>query len=313
MQRSSQSELLDAADALVVLASLVASGLSLMQAIGRWEQLAPVGCRAAIADIRRRLTLVPDTGVLDGVADSPASLLHPPLVAAAGSDRRSGRSTITILRSSAETLRRRAGDVAEAVAHTSGARTSARVVAGLPVAFLLLVPVAGLPELDAVGSMTIALGVGLIVIGVRWMARWTPVPRAPSSAADVFRELSASVRAGLPVGVALSGIAQRCSWAALTESRQAVGLGIGWSESLSGSGDPDASKLAAIIDGGRRSGSGLVHALERAAEDLCERDRRGFEERLRRAPVLLVIPLVLTVLPGFALLTLGPFLRQLLA
>jgi len=74
-----------------------------------------------------------------------------------------------------------------------------------------------------------------------------------------------------------------------------------------------AYALGAVLDAGRRVGSGLVPALERTAEELTERDRRSFEARLRRAPVMLVIPLVVTILPGFALLTLGPFLRQLLA
>jgi pilus assembly protein TadC len=52
----------------------------------------------------------------------------------------------------------------------------------------------------------------------------------------------------------------------------------------------------------------LAPLLERLAADARQMRRRRFDERARRLPVRLAVPLVLCTLPSFALLTVVPLL-----
>jgi hypothetical protein len=55
----------------------------------------------------------------------------------------------------------------------------------------------------------------------------------------------------------------------------------------------------------------LADALESFAERWRRERTSAFDARLRRAPVLIVIPLTLLVLPSFLLLGVAPFVRGL--
>lgn len=63
--------------------------------------------------------------------------------------------------------------------------------------------------------------------------------------------------------------------------------------------------VAVIIDCDHY-GTALVPALQRLADDLRVHRQRRAETRARRVPVRLLLPLVLFVLPAFALLTVAP-------
>jgi len=63
-----------------------------------------------------------------------------------------------------------------------------------------------------------------------------------------------------------------------------------------------------MLVGGGRSGAALTTDLSRFADDLRRRQRRAAEERARRLPVLMLVPLVCCVLPAFCLLTVVPML-----
>ena len=66
--------------------------------------------------------------------------------------------------------------------------------------------------------------------------------------------------------------------------------------------------LVAVLVDSERYGTPLVPSLERVATDVRLHRQRRAEERARRTPVRLLLPLVLCVLPAFALLTVAPLL-----
>lgn len=66
--------------------------------------------------------------------------------------------------------------------------------------------------------------------------------------------------------------------------------------------------LARVLAGSLRDGTEVVPALDRLAGEVRLQRRRLAEERARRLPVQLLFPLVLCVLPAFALLTVVPLL-----
>jgi tight adherence protein C len=68
--------------------------------------------------------------------------------------------------------------------------------------------------------------------------------------------------------------------------------------------------LTALLADAERYGTPLGTALERLGDDLRQRRRRRAEERARALPVRLLLPLVLCILPAFALLTVAPLLAS---
>lgn len=312
LPRSSSPDLSMAADAVAELASLVASRRSLKSALLEWDRVAPQPCRAAAQAFRRRMLLTYDEDTRPDVADGYVSLFHPIVTAAAAADRRSGSACIASLRSSAESLRSRVARLGDASASTAGAVLSGRMVAGLPLVFLLFAPIGGRPRFDGVGLTILAAGIALVLGGMRWIRRVMPTPAQPAAAIAVVRDLAAHIRSGIPVAAALSFQAAACEWAPLQRALCSVRLGISWEEALGSSGDRDARTLGTILAAAKRRGGGIAELLDEYGVELAEVDRRSFERRLRRAPVLMVLPLVFCLLPGFALLTLGPFLRSLL-
>ena len=69
---------------------------------------------------------------------------------------------------------------------------------------------------------------------------------------------------------------------------------------------PDTRPLVATLAGATESGAPIGPALQRYAERLRLRHRREVERRIRRLPVLLVIPMCLFVLPAFVVVTVVP-------
>jgi type II secretory pathway component PulF len=310
LRASSAPDLDAAAEALTALASLVASGYSLTAAVAEWHEAAPSRCHPDVAYIQQRMLFGSPTVESE---ESSASLLRPVVTAALQADRASASASVAILRAGADSLRSRAAEMAEATATTSGARLSGRMVAGLPLAFLVLTPLGGAPVFDALGVATVIAGSAFIATGIRWMSRMTPRPAEPSAVSRAVTQLATLLRSGVPGDTALAALAEQVDWEPLHFAARSCRLGLSWTDGLQASNDPHARDLARILVAGRRVGAGTVEALTRFSFELAAADRRRFETRLRRAPVLMVVPLVLCVLPGFALLTLGPFLRNVLA
>jgi pilus assembly protein TadC len=72
-------------------------------------------------------------------------------------------------------------------------------------------------------------------------------------------------------------------------------------------GTPLAPVVRALRDG-ERDGTPLVPALDEVAATLRDERRRRAAASARRAPIVLLFPLVLCVLPAFVLLTVVPLL-----
>lgn len=65
-------------------------------------------------------------------------------------------------------------------------------------------------------------------------------------------------------------------------------------------------ELAGLLRGAGRSGAAIVDALARLGTDVRRQTRRRAEERARRLPVAMLLPLVTCVLPAFGLVTVVP-------
>lgn len=70
-------------------------------------------------------------------------------------------------------------------------------------------------------------------------------------------------------------------------------------------GDP-VRPLAAVLAASERYGTPVLPALHRLAEEVRRQRQRRAEAAARRVPVALLFPLVLCILPAFALLTVAP-------
>lgn len=129
---------------------------------------------------------------------------------------------------------------------------------------------------------------------------------------EVVDLFTLAVGAGRNVTLALEVVSARApsSWrAALQSVATAVGHGERVGDALSrlvvSIGEP-ARPLATCLASSARYGTALLPSLERlAAESRAERRRRA-DIAARRLPVTLLFPLVLCILPAFALLTLAP-------
>ncbi|MBA3350316.1 MAG: type II secretion system F family protein, partial [Actinobacteria bacterium] len=88
-----------------------------------------------------------------------------------------------------------------------------------------------------------------------------------------------------------------------------VVLGLTWPDALARLDDPGLLELAVTFSTSHRYGLSASGALEAFSARRREEEARSFEAKTRRAPVLMVIPLVTCVLPSYLLLGLGPFLR----
>jgi len=212
---------------------------------------------------------------------------------------------------------------------SSQARASAYVIGCAPVVFLAFVGITD-PESvgflvgTSIGWLCLLSGLGLDALGAWWMTRI--VARASkdrdlvaAQQADVIDLFVLAIGSGLNLRLALEAVAVRApsQWAAPLASvveRVARGQRVG--DALDALphvlGDP-ARPLVRVLAGADRYGSPLLLALDRLAFDARLDRRRRAEEAARRVPVKLLFPLVLCVLPAFALLTVAPLLASALA
>ncbi|MGC7099284.1 type II secretion system F family protein [Amycolatopsis lurida] len=167
------------------------------------------------------------------------------------------------------------------------------------------------PELAAVGLAMALAGPGgavlvlALVVVVRLVARR---PRAPS-AADARRLaagwdlLAATLRAGLPVPVAIRAVAVGAPdevAATLRSTAELLALGADPAEAWAAAGAcPDTAELARAARRTARSGSALAGVAEVMAERVRSAMRDQAEARAQRAGVLVTGPLGLCFLPAF--------------
>ncbi len=133
-----------------------------------------------------------------------------------------------------------------------------------------------LPEV--IDLLTLAIGSGLTLrMAFSVTAPWLPEPFG-SAVAEVTRRSDS----GEPFAVALE------------VATSALG--------------PDARPLVSTLIASETDGAALLPALERVGDEARRRRRVAAEDRARRLPVAMLFPLVICVLPAFALLTVVPLL-----
>lgn len=300
--------------ALRELAALLRSGLSLSGALQAWPLRCDPRIAAVARDVWRRVVLGerPERAV-HGLRD-----LGLPEAAGLSSilrlQRVSGCDAAGLIEALAADVERRAGLARAARASAAGPRLSGRLIAGLPLAFVPLVAAAGGWALDRRGALALVAGLGLLLAGSAWIARLMPPAPGADDIAGVADFLAASLRAGASVR---EGLTLCCDCAPdgissdLDRCSRRVRLGASWSRSLRLAGDPGLRALGSIVGRGDELGAGIASALTDFASARRALQDSEFDRATRRAPVLMVMPLVLCVLPAFVLLAIVPFLRSL--
>jgi tight adherence protein C len=134
-----------------------------------------------------------------------------------------------------------------------------------------------------------------------------------ASAPDLLDAVAVCVTAGLSPRTSLdrAGAVVRGPLAhELEEARRQVALGTPWRSALRGvserTGLPELRRLSITLDRSERLGSPVADQLRRLARDVRDERRLRAEERARRAPVAMLFPLVLCILPAFVLAAVVP-------
>lgn len=294
------------------LADLLSGGFTLRKAIQMWAAHAPPGAAADLRSVARRLALGAPPPAAVGSATCMKGEDAAALACAIATHRENGGDLVAILRSQVASMTRRQERAAAARSAVSGVVTSGRLVAGLPLVTILLLPASDAPLFDATSVLAIASGIFLAAAGMRWMKRLVPRPAPEPAAARVADEMAALLDGGLPLSRAASVCAGNAP-AGLEEDlgrtqRRAV-LGGSWAEAFARSQDPGLSALGVRLQASQRLGVPAADALRSLAESARAESERDFETTTRRAPVLMVVPLVVCVLPAFCLIGLVPFMR----
>lgn len=140
------------------------------------------------------------------------------------------------------------------------------------------------------------------------------VERFEADLPEIVDLLVLAVGAGCNVSLALAAAARRGTGplaAELGRVTAEVGLGRRLADALDDLPDragESTRPLAAALAGCERYGAPLVPTLERIADDVRRQRQRRAEEHARKVPVKMLFPLVLCILPAFALLTVAPLI-----
>jgi tight adherence protein B len=195
----------------------------------------------------------------------------------------------------------------------AGALLSARIVAGLPILLLLITPGIDRSMLRGSGLLFLVTGLGFVAVGAAWMRRLVPRPESVDDPVAVVSDVAAcALRAGNSLHAALNDVLDACPreiHPQFEKARRLVKVGATWPDALRRCGHADLADLSASIGHAQRLGVPLATSLERWAETRRARRLRDFEVAVRRAPVLMVLPLTVCMLPAYLILGLGPVLQ----
>jgi tight adherence protein C len=194
-------------------------------------------------------------------------------------------------------------------------------------------------ELAGLGLLTVAVGIG---IGSVLIVLWPPagvvvflmlpialrlpmmVLRRQAAAEraaiehhvlELVELLLAATEAGLPPATAVersAGLLHGPLGTEIDRVGREIALGLDWrvalEQSASRTHSDSLGALASSLGRAHRLGTSPRTTLRALAFELRAERRAGAEERARRAPVKMLFPLVLLILPAFLLLTVGPVL-----
>ena len=306
------------ADALRSLAGLLRTGLSVRLALSVWHEEAGLALRGALTRLSRRLCLG-DTitravrSLADDFGDDAITLSA---ILSVHSDL--GGDVARMIDGMARWTEERGASAESARAAAAGARLSARLISWLPLAFIPLIPLGRAPLLDKTGLALLGAGMGLAAAGIAWIGRLLPKQPVADDGAAMVADLTASVvRGGVGLDEAFDFVSRHAPadiHEDMARARRLVQFGARWGDALGAAARQPGSGLTGLATAVRRSqamGLPVADALEAFAARRRAERQREFDAAMKRAPVLMVIPLVLCVLPSFILLGLAPFLRGL--
>ena len=286
------------------LAALLRSGLPLRQALLRWPREVEPPLAAEVERIAARIRLGASS-----ISALTGTRVEPMLTTAFTLHLSSGIDLAGWLEHRAATLDERDAFAQAARAASSGAILSGRMVAGLPLLFVPLVPATRAPMLDLPGVALLIVGILLSYAGLRWIGRLVPSTPPEDRVASFCNSAAALLDAGLSLASALEVAAAEAGIASSEDAaRSLVRLGWSWPAALA-EVDAAFASLGRALEDARRFGlpaAGSLRSVERARTAQATRE---FDRRVRRAPVLMVVPLTCCVLPAYGLLGLAPFLR----
>lgn len=292
------------------LASLLRSGMSPVAALQRWPREAPVGVRAELLSTAARAAL-----------GCRIARCLAPVEAAWGTDGRSLTSRFLTSMEGGGDLAAMLDDLAASITGTNGRQRNARAAAAgasLSGRLILVVPVVlllggaaaggGIETTDAGGLL---LGGVLGGLGSFWISRLTPKPPPDDDLAAACDVMRRSLMAGSSVHVALTVASVGGPDGIRAELQEAIALiDIGFSprRALERAGLPELSDR---LGDALTLGVPLCDSLRSLARLRRAQATHEFESRLRRAPVLMALPLSLCLLPSFFLIGFAPMLKVL--
>jgi tight adherence protein B len=213
----------------------------------------------------------------------------------------------------AHSVEQRAAAEAAGRAAGAGAILSGRVVAGLPLLMIALAPAAHAPLFDRTGLVLLAVGGGLALGGMVWIARLVPKPPGDDPIAVVADIIASVLHGGTGLITALEIAAEHApgdAGAPMQRARRRVRLGTSWPDALIEANDESLRELSASIRRASELGVPAADALKSFSATRRAQRLRAFDAAMRRAPVWMVLPLSFCVLPAYVLLGLGPYLRS---
>jgi tight adherence protein C len=170
--------------------------------------------------------------------------------------------------------------------------------------------------------VTIVAGVAGALLPFLWLRRAARARKLTiwKSLPDAFDLLTVSVEAGLGLDAALRHVSDKLRGPFSDEIRQTlreVGLGRSRREALEDLADRvDVEELTTFVNSviqAEQLGTSLGLALRAQGASIRTKRRQKAEEMSRKAPVKMVFPLVLFIMPTFFIVVLGPLVVHLLA
>jgi tight adherence protein C len=139
--------------------------------------------------------------------------------------------------------------------------------------------------------------------------------RASAAVPDLLDLVAVSVTAGLSPRLALERAPDAVGGPLgeeLARASRTVSLGASWRSGLRESADrvglPELRRLALVLERSQRLGAPVADRLRELAREVRADRRLRQEERARRAPVVMLFPLVFLILPAFILAAVIPAL-----
>ncbi|HZN13291.1 MAG TPA: type II secretion system F family protein [Acidimicrobiales bacterium] len=194
-----------------------------------------------------------------------------------------------------------------------------RRVARWPVVRIALAAVIPLPIVPApLNVVTGVLSAAAMWLWPRWQRRRDVarrVARLEAQLPEVVDLLVLAVGAGLTVPLALDAVARHGGdlagelGSAVAASRRGHRLADALDALPARAGEP-VRPLVAVLVASERYGAPITAGLERLAAEVRATRRRRADEAARKVSVKLLFPLVLCILPAFALLTVAPLIAS---